>query len=190
MSPSRTSSRRARCGMTQSAAPAPDEDVAAEHGQRRRARLERGGRVARAPKRGRLLGQAKHLERIDGARVDLQRVTARSIPVTNAASPNARRNRDTFVCSVLRAVDSGLVSPQVLDQPLGADHDAGLEGQTDEHLGGLAPAHRYALAVAVQLDHIEHRHRDHHRRVRPIPRVRPVSGLASMLHTCPPNPTT
>jgi hypothetical protein len=41
----------------------------------------------------------------------------------------------------------------------------------------------------VQLDHIEHRHRDHHGRVRRIPRVRAVSGEASMVHPCPPIPT-
>jgi hypothetical protein len=37
----------------------------------------------------------------------------------------------------------------------------------------------------VQLDDIEHTYRDHHRRVRPNPRVSPVSGVAPTLPLCP-----
>ena len=71
-------------------------------------------------------------------------------------SPSARRNRDTFVCSTLRAVPHGLVGPQILDQPVGANHHAGLDGETNKHFGRLATPDGGALTVAVHLDDIEH----------------------------------
>ena len=89
------------------------------------------------------------------ARVDLQRVTGtRPRHERGVAERPAQPGHLRLEHVACRA--DGLVSPEVLDQALGADHHAGLEGETNQHLGRLATPDGDALIVAVQLDDIEH----------------------------------
>ena len=92
------------------------QDLAPEQRQRRRARLQRSGRVAGASKRCGLFGEAEHLERIDRARVDLQRVTGTRPRHQRGVAQRPAQPGHLRLQHVARRAD-GLVSPEILDQP-------------------------------------------------------------------------
>ena len=133
------------------------QDLAAEQRQRRRARLQRSGRVAGASQRCGLFGEAEHLERIDRARVRPPACNRHSSPSPSAGSPSARRNRDTFVCSTLRAVPTAWSAQRSSINLSVRTITTGLEGETNQQLRSFLPRRTgMHSTVAVQLDDIEH----------------------------------
>jgi hypothetical protein len=136
------------------------QDVATEQFQRLGGRLQCRGGVAGASGRRRGRGQADHLEGVDPAGVELQGVAPA------AAADEGRVVQGPAQLGHLRLQGvpgrgGGIVAPQVLDQPLGGHRLAGVQGQPDEQLGGLAGWHRERPAVAPDLERPEHPDGEH-----------------------------
>ena len=136
------------------------EHVTVEHRQRRGAQGERRRGIATGSQPRRLAGQAEHVEGIDRSGLDVQHVPGPRPGDERSVAERPSQPRDLDLQRVAGHAHR-ILGPEVLDQPLRADHDARFEGEPDEQLGRLARPHRNRDAIAVQLDRTEHRDRDH-----------------------------
>ena len=160
MSFMRASSSRARCGVDPVAVAGRRQHIPAVQLQRRRAQVGGAAVVAgvEQPRRGG--GVAQHGERIDLGRLDGELVAAvaagdhRRIPERPAQPGDLRLQR------VAAGVD-GVGGPQVVDEPVGAHEQPGLEREAHQQLRRLAARHRHELAVAPDLDGAQHRDLEH-----------------------------
>jgi|GEM_PF-4010616 len=136
------------------------EDLPAEQCQRPRARLGCGPGI---PGAALCVGGGRHLHHddgVDGTGVDLQGVAAAAAGQHRGIAEGAAEDG----CLGLQGVSGGGVhvgAPEILDQPIRPNGDAGVEGKPDQQLAGLPGRQRNPRTVATEFGGTEHRDGEH-----------------------------
>ena len=162
----RASSSRARCGVTQSPSPAPARTSPRNIGN---VDAHRSAAPRSSPASSSADGEtrvAQHGERVDSGRVDGERVSAVAADEQGWVTERPAQLGDLRLEGVPARTD-GIAAPQVVDEPVGAHQDTGVEREAHQQLGGLPSRNRHELARASDLDRAEHRDREHGASLRP-----------------------
>jgi hypothetical protein len=114
---------------------------------------------------GRGVDVGKHREGIDRARVDDELVAGITTCEEGRVTESAAQPGHLRLQGVPAGV-GGAVTPEVLDQPVGADETPGIEREPHEELGTLAARDLDELAVAPDRNRAEHRNLQHVESVR------------------------
>ena len=189
MRPRRTSSRRARYGTTQSPSPAADR-ISPRNMASAVVHVSTAADGSPALRNADASSARRSTSSASTALGSTSSVYPALVPVTSAGSPNARRNRDTFVCSTLRAVPTASSAQRSsINRSVRTITPASRARRTSTSVvlpGRTAmrsPSRCSSTTSSTDTAITTHR-------VRPGLRDSAVSGVPPSLHPCPPNPTT